>query len=847
MDLEAYEEALDWFKKVLDLELKVGRSEAKLCHTRVLIFEAKCRSKNVPKAIIENEFDSLISQIPAERTSLKLVLHEAMSLFLSERGDHETACVLLQRSKEFNVEDINESGDEESSDISDDLDSKSDRTILSDCMEMAHQRNSDIEIEKDRDKEKNAHGETRLHIAARSTNILMVEKLIAAGYDVNKRDYGGWTPISEAVSAGIRENVCALLKAGAYVDPVSKEALNDDEHSTGGGITPLMEACEKGFVDIARDLLKHGASVVKRNADESFPVRGFAPQQHKPQKALSHTNCIRQKRRKFEDNVDLNSYKRIISGLGAQSKKKEKQMLFCEERTLDLMHDDLTFEPPVENEIVLPSDCDEEQDFVVNNVNNENDFHQNHASSSSLSHSKAKENNAFSSFDDVVNSVATREWRGRKRGNQDFSESVSVQIKKRSHQARIDSDVGCSFDEKATLKPAPSSSEPHAVVTLKFENDYGEILKADKVVSFPRTATIAAVRERFISELAAYKSKPFDICLSDGREVDVDVPLLSLGESLIVVCPLIRSDVLKCVVNFDSTGVLDLSSISKYDQDLVEDVLKVVAEIDRSVIRLVLDGCNISPVALSTIAGIFPHVQEYSCKYVGVLDEHLTVLCPGSSSLSVSSLDLSHNELTSGLPLSTFLASCSNLKELRLCDLELTFCEEAVVACLCGLKNLQLLDISFSGLLRGQLVERLLSSCDNLVKLRIDGCDLSGIAFTSNWLPNLRELSMVGCQLTEFDSLIEWISMGCIQLVDLSATGITIDHLRTLVDARLICPPITIRLIRCPGVECDAQAFADMILHFIHQRSFPIRFCFSPSFSNTLQAITAFASNFLCT
>ncbi|KHJ75984.1 ankyrin repeat protein, partial [Oesophagostomum dentatum] len=128
-------------------------------------------------------------------------------------------------------------------------------------------RNSDREIEKDRDKEKNAHGETRLHIAARSNDTAMVDKLIAAGYDVNRRDYGGWTPISEAVSAGMRDNVRALLKAGAKVDPVSTEVLNDEENSTGGGITPLMEACDKGFIEIARDLLKCGASVTKRNAD----------------------------------------------------------------------------------------------------------------------------------------------------------------------------------------------------------------------------------------------------------------------------------------------------------------------------------------------------------------------------------------------------------------------------------------------------------------------------------------------------------------------------------------------------------------------------------------------------
>ncbi|VDM63839.1 unnamed protein product [Angiostrongylus costaricensis] len=113
-----------------------------------------------------------------------------------------------------------------------------------------------------------------------------------------------------------------------------------------------------------------------------------------------------------------------------------------------------------------------------------------------------------------------------------------------------------------------------------------------------------------------------------------------------------------------------------------------------------------------------------------------------------------------------------------------------------GLNNLESVDVSFSGLLRGHLVERLLSSCDSLVTLKMDGCDLSCVYFTSTWLPNLRELSLVGCQITDFDSLIEWVSMGCVQLLDLSATDITIDHVRTLIDARLMCPPMVIRLVR---------------------------------------------------
>ena len=105
---------------------------------------------------------------------------------------------------------------------------------------------------------------------------------------------------------------------------------------------------------------------------------------------------------------------------------------------------------------------------------------------------------------------------------------------------------------------------------------------------------------------------------------------------------------------------------------------------------------------------------------------------------------------------------------------------------------------------------------------------------------------MVGCQLSEYDSLVEWMSMGCVQRLDLSGTEITLDHVRTLVEARIFCPPITIRLFRARAVERDPQAFVDMMLAFVSERTFPVRFQFSPHFSNAIWKLTAFSSNFLC-
>ncbi|KAK5964377.1 Leucine Rich repeat-containing domain protein, partial [Trichostrongylus colubriformis] len=272
------------------------------------------------------------------------------------------------------------------------------------------------------------------------------------------------------------------------------------------------------------------------------------------------------------------------------------------------------------------------------------------------------------------------------------------------------------------------------------------MFRPDKVVSFPRTATVASAEERFRSELAGSQVKSFDIRLSDGREADSDIPLLSLGEPLAIVCRLHKSttetlykngtggrhgrgDVLKYITKFDASGILDLSSAASGDVGLIVDVLKAVG------------------------------------------------------SLSLHSVDLSHNEFTSGFAIShSLLSRCLQLSELRISDLEVGIGVEAFLTAICELPNLQVLDISFNSFIRGSTVESILSSCENLTSLRIDGCDLSGISFVSTWLPNLRELSMVGCCVTDFDSFVEWMSMGCIRRLDLSGTDIALCHVRTLVE-----------------------------------------------------------------
>ena len=120
---------------------------------------------------------------------------------------------------------------------------------------------------------KNKHGESSLHEVARSGDYQRLKELVEKGYDVNQLDHGGWTPLSEAVTAGNMANVRLLLMSGANTNTRSTEFLVDAEENkivpftviykktcwnlrqsllikTSSGLSPLMEACSSGNIEI---------------------------------------------------------------------------------------------------------------------------------------------------------------------------------------------------------------------------------------------------------------------------------------------------------------------------------------------------------------------------------------------------------------------------------------------------------------------------------------------------------------------------------------------------------------------------------------------------------------------
>jgi uncharacterized protein len=101
--------------------------------------------------------------------------------------------------------------------------------------------------------EPSADGTTPLHWAVYNNDQAAVERLLAAGADVNARNDYGSTPLSEAAVVGSAQVIARLLKAGADV-----EAANAD------GMTALMIIARTSNVEAARLLLKRGAKVNTR-------------------------------------------------------------------------------------------------------------------------------------------------------------------------------------------------------------------------------------------------------------------------------------------------------------------------------------------------------------------------------------------------------------------------------------------------------------------------------------------------------------------------------------------------------------------------------------------------------
>ena len=98
-----------------------------------------------------------------------------------------------------------------------------------------------------------------LMAAAHAGDLAQVQRLLAAGADVNMRDENGWPPLMKACYN-------AELKHG-FADVVQAliDAVADIEAPIGYGVRPLMLASGYGETAVVEALLKAGADVLAKN------------------------------------------------------------------------------------------------------------------------------------------------------------------------------------------------------------------------------------------------------------------------------------------------------------------------------------------------------------------------------------------------------------------------------------------------------------------------------------------------------------------------------------------------------------------------------------------------------
>ncbi len=107
---------------------------------------------------------------------------------------------------------------------------------------------------------------TPLHKAAAKGDADAIKERIAAGADVDTKDWGGWTPLYRAAVYGHVEAIKVLVAAGA-----------DMGARTKGGWTPLHAAAFHGnravkwFVALIKELVRAGADVGARTKNGRTP------------------------------------------------------------------------------------------------------------------------------------------------------------------------------------------------------------------------------------------------------------------------------------------------------------------------------------------------------------------------------------------------------------------------------------------------------------------------------------------------------------------------------------------------------------------------------------------------
>ena len=250
-DLEDFEAALECFKKELVLAKSgVEHLQGRIA-TRLRILECKSALLK-PVNDSRNEIETAVEDARKDASNSWAeiqVLEMAKKVFSEDVEEFEARIEEVIRSKGQPREPpaVIEEGDAQSESSDDDVDDED----VSEGVKRGKRTKYALK--------RNEKGETELHrLCQKEGNEDQIKAIIEQGHPVNEKDKFNFTPLHEASNHGFDSYVAILLEHGA--NPNARAGVDDNNRDNK--LTPLMDACVNGYLDVVDVLLDHRGTKV---------------------------------------------------------------------------------------------------------------------------------------------------------------------------------------------------------------------------------------------------------------------------------------------------------------------------------------------------------------------------------------------------------------------------------------------------------------------------------------------------------------------------------------------------------------------------------------------------------
>ncbi|XP_015183196.1 PREDICTED: tonsoku-like protein [Polistes dominula] len=264
-DVDRYDEALQYAVK----ELELCNDPREICRSALFLADLQIATKSSSDDDIKKSFQLALSTVEQSNDNkLQISVLKNFLHYLKKIEDKDTTKIIQDKLNALTnhlIDDDDDDDDEENESEVESINIGGD-ICLEDLSDVENEIKSkeNIGTTKRRFKRglavrRNEKGETQLHVACIKGNIASVEKFLEAGHPTNVRDHCGWTPLHEAANHDYIEIAELLLKNGAKV--------NDPGGSLCGGITPLHDAASCGNLAMMNLLMKYGANVILKTKD----------------------------------------------------------------------------------------------------------------------------------------------------------------------------------------------------------------------------------------------------------------------------------------------------------------------------------------------------------------------------------------------------------------------------------------------------------------------------------------------------------------------------------------------------------------------------------------------------